>query len=106
LFDSTRANPEYVAVPRKASLISAHTPTHALKKLTKKAASEVSFTVPSSNSESLYASTTSNIWTRLLGGNDELWDKVICRMTTATMQQSRHVHDSAFSRPVTFLLHW
>lgn len=74
LFDSTKVNPDFVAVPRKASMISSHNPGHALKKFTRRT-TEVSLTVPSSNSESLYAPTTSNIWTRLLGGNDDLWDK-------------------------------
>lgn len=78
LFDSTTVHPDVDVhrdkALRKASMTSAHYPRHALKKLTRRT-TEVSFTVPSSNSDSLDAPTTSNIWTRLLGGNDELWDK-------------------------------
>ena len=78
LFDSTLVHADVdisrdrVHSPRKASI--AHHTGHALKKFTRRT-TEISSTVPSSNSESLYAPTSSNISTRLLGGNDELWDK-------------------------------
>ena len=70
LYDSKLVNPDVnlYANPRKTSIVGAP-----LRKLTK-LRSEVSFTVPSSNSES-FSAPTSNIWTKLLGGNDELWDK-------------------------------
>ena len=74
LFDSTRVNPDLQGLhKRKPTIIGAH-PGNALKKLTRRT-SETSMTVPSSISNSNYAPTTSNIWTRLLGGNDELWDR-------------------------------
>ena len=72
LFDSTlvHADPDItsdkVHYPRKASIA----PFKKFRRTT-----EICSTVPSSNSESLYAPTSSNIWTRLLGGNDELWDR-------------------------------
>jgi hypothetical protein len=74
LFDSTKVNPDInYTHHRKTSIVGAH-PGNALKKLTRRT-TEVTFTDPSTNSDSLNAPTSTNIWTRLLGGNDELWDK-------------------------------
>ena len=73
-FESIKINPDANHVYAQKANMAIASPRSAFKKFTRRT-TETSLTIPSSNSDSLYAPTTSNIWTRLLGGNDDLWDK-------------------------------
>lgn len=73
IMDSMRVHHDH---PRKTSLVSAG-PGIAVKRFTQRQTCEGSFTdSPTlSSPDSMDAPPTTNIWSRLLRGNDELWDK-------------------------------